>query len=116
MSDEKKVYCGIREPPKKSRRGTMKECAEMGKISYYGIKKIDSKTIKLIEKKKTEGKNLEKMKVKLIGLKSRIKKAKDMVKYEKDAKQKKKLEKQIKEKEKEYNDLLKSYRDKKLKN
>ena len=50
MSD---IFCGIGKMPKKSRRGTMRECAEKGQIRYYGIKKIDAKTLALSKDKTT---------------------------------------------------------------
>lgn len=33
-------YCGIGKLPKDKRRGSMIECAENGKVAYYGVKKI----------------------------------------------------------------------------
>ena len=38
-------YCGAGDVPKGAKRGTMRECAEKKQIRYYGIKKIDSKTL-----------------------------------------------------------------------
>lgn len=35
------IFCGVGKIPKKSRLGTMQECAEKGQVRYYGIKKID---------------------------------------------------------------------------
>jgi len=34
-------YCGIKKIPKGRKRGTMAECAELGKVMYYGVEKID---------------------------------------------------------------------------
>jgi len=45
------IFCGIGKIPKKSRRGTMRECAEKGQIRYYGIKKVDAKTLALSKDK-----------------------------------------------------------------
>jgi hypothetical protein len=36
MSD---IYCSIGKVPSGKRLGSMKECAELGQIRYYGIKK-----------------------------------------------------------------------------
>jgi hypothetical protein len=47
------IFCGIGKMPKKSRRGTMRECAEKGQIRYYGIKKVDAKTIEHAKNKNT---------------------------------------------------------------
>ena len=38
------IYCDLGEVPKGKKRGSMKECAESGKISYWGEKKADKKT------------------------------------------------------------------------
>lgn len=46
-----KIFCGVGKVPKKSRRGTMRECAEKKQIRYYGIKKIDAKTLDLTKNK-----------------------------------------------------------------
>ena len=48
------AYCGAKEVPKGKRRGSMKECANASQIRYYGIKKIDSTTIKSVEKSRRE--------------------------------------------------------------
>ena len=48
MSD---IYCGVSKIPKGQKRGSMKECAEKGQIRYYGIKKIDKKTMELAKNK-----------------------------------------------------------------
>ena len=45
-------YCGIKKPPKGYRRGNMKECAEKGKISYFGLKKVDPKIIEAVRKQR----------------------------------------------------------------
>lgn len=42
---KKKPYCSIGEVPKGQKRGSMKECADMKQIRYYGVKKIDSRTL-----------------------------------------------------------------------
>ena len=47
------IFCGVGKIPKKSRRGTMRECAEKKQIRYYGIKKIDAKTLELTKNKTT---------------------------------------------------------------
>ncbi len=46
-----KVYCGIKEPMRSNhRRGSMQECLNAGKVSYYGIKKVDSRLLNKIDK------------------------------------------------------------------
>lgn len=44
-TQKKKPYCSIGEVPKGQKRGSMKECADMKQIRYYGVKKIDSRTL-----------------------------------------------------------------------
>jgi hypothetical protein len=47
------IFCGIGKMPKKSRRGTMQECAEKGQVRYYGIKKVDKKALEFAKDKNT---------------------------------------------------------------
>ena len=54
-------YCGIGDVPKGHKRGTMRECAEKKQIRYYGIKKIDSKTLDLSKKKNVIPETREKL-------------------------------------------------------
>ena len=46
------VYCGIADVPKDQHRGSMRECAEKKQIRYYGIKKVDKRTLDAVENKK----------------------------------------------------------------
>ena len=50
-----KPYCGVGKLPKGYHRGNMKECAELGQIRYWGLKKADSKIIEASKKKITRG-------------------------------------------------------------
>ena len=43
MSD--KIVCGVKEPKKGEKRGTMRECADKRQVRYYGVKKVDKKII-----------------------------------------------------------------------
>lgn len=43
MSRNNKIYCGINQLPKKSRYGNPLECANLGEVSRYGIRKISQK-------------------------------------------------------------------------
>ena len=54
------VFCGVGDIPKKKKRGSMKECAELGQVRYYGIKKVDEKLINGIINKKKESKKNDK--------------------------------------------------------
>ena len=40
-----KIFCDVGEVPKGKKRGNMKECAELGKIKFWGEKKVDKKII-----------------------------------------------------------------------
>jgi len=39
------IYCGVGKVPKKSRLGTMKECASQKQIRLYGLIKVDKKVL-----------------------------------------------------------------------
>lgn len=74
MTTEKitKPYCGIGKIPKGKHRGSMVECAELGKISYYGIKKIDARLLENCQQQKANSKdnslqNLRNKQANLIG-------------------------------------------------
>ena len=62
------IFCGIGNVPKNKKRGTMRECAEKGQIRYYGIKKIDSKTLSMSKDKKKDDNVLPETREKLIKL------------------------------------------------
>jgi hypothetical protein len=47
MSIPKAVYCGINDVPKGKKRGSMRDCAKIGQVRYYGLYKIDKKTATL---------------------------------------------------------------------
>ena len=47
-------YCGVNEPPKKHRRGTVQECLEKGQIRYYGIQKVSKDDVKKTAEKKAD--------------------------------------------------------------
>ena len=113
MSEEdKKPYCGYKEKMRKNqRRGTMTECTKLGKISYFGKKLIDSRTVEMLEKKVNLTKEIEKTKIKLVGLKSQIKKLTADIKREKDKKKKNELQKELTTKEDTFKTLLRTFND-----
>lgn len=47
-------YCGVNEPPKKHRRGSIQECLEKGQIRYYGLAKVSKEDIKKTPEKKAD--------------------------------------------------------------
>lgn len=74
----KDIYCGIGPVTKGRRTGTMKECAEKKQIRQYGLKKIDPKLLKHAEKSIIKGnESRDKLAVKMVGLRARVKKLKD---------------------------------------
>lgn len=103
-----KIFCDVGEVPKNKKRGSMKECAELGQIKYWGEKKADSKMISLVTDKKKKKKSLSdlnkeyvKLTTKLAGIVGKISRIKKDLPYEKDEKKAKKMEKDKKELEKE---------------
>lgn len=46
-----KIFCGAGKMPKTSRVGTSTECAEKNQIRYYGLNKVDPKTVEKTKKK-----------------------------------------------------------------
>lgn len=48
-----KIYCGIKDVPKGSKRGNMRECADKHQVRYFGLKKIDSRSLQKIEDSNT---------------------------------------------------------------
>lgn len=107
MSD---AYCGIKSVPEGKKRGSMKECAENGKISYYGIKKIDMKLVEAASKKKSKSKySKNDLIVKIGALNGKIKKITKDLPYEKEKSVRTELEKELKKLEEELKVYKKEY-------
>ena len=107
MSD---IFCGIGKIPKKSRRGTMRECAEKGQVRYYGIKKIDAKTLALA-KDKTSVPETRKGLIKMAGaLKGLIRRNKTRCESTKNEKEKANYCKIWKDAEKKLRKVITKYR------
>ena len=92
-----KVFCDLGDIPKGKKRGSMKECAEIGKITYWGEKKADKKIIESVVEKKQKKNSLKKMETEydkmviLFGkIKAKISKLTKDITYEKDNKAAKK--------------------------
>lgn len=104
----RKKYCGVGKVPSGADRGSMKDCADMGQIRYYGTKKVDSKIVQymLTGRKTKQGTKsaLEKRRAKLYIEKarysSRLKTLGKKLQAEDDKDAKKKLQKEIAEVEK----------------
>jgi hypothetical protein len=95
-----KTYCGIGDVPKGQKRGSMKECAEKGQIRYYGEKKIDPITMKLVEEKKMSKKGdfekqMSNLKIKISGLIGQRDNIKKRIAKEDNKKEKSKLQTEL---------------------
>lgn len=108
--EDKKIYYGIKKTPKNQRRATMTEAVEKNKVGYYGIKKIDSKTIQLGKIKKGQVQNLETLRSKLVGIKSVIKRHKTSLQRNLKDSERRKIEKLKDEEEEKYRTLLVQYK------
>lgn len=89
-----KPYCGVSNIPKGHKRGTMKECAQIGQVRYYGLKKIDPRTLEHAKKSRGESKrNLIIQRAKLRGKLNLLKRKHGA---EKDSNKKKKINEEYK--------------------
>jgi len=89
-------YCGVKKVPKNRRRGTMKECVEVGKVSYWGLNKIDSKIIGLLDNETKKKNSIAKLMPKITGIRGELKKLKLMLENKKTSdKEKTKIKKRI---------------------
>ncbi len=97
-----KIYCGIGEVPKGMKKGTMKECMELGQVRLYGLYKIDSKIVSKKSKPSAKEKKMTKNEVKALvfKFKGRITRIEEELK-EATGKEKTQLEKDLKEAHKE---------------
>ena len=66
-------YCGINKIPKGQYRGSMTECAEKNQVKFYGLNKVDSKTVDAIKKKTASQGKLDRLKMDVLNLKFEIK-------------------------------------------
>jgi hypothetical protein len=73
---KEKVYCGVENPiPNGYRLGSMKECVDLNKVTYYGIKKLDPLILNYRKNDKTLDENaLQLKKVGLVGKLNKVKK------------------------------------------
>lgn len=90
-------YCGLKADPRKRRLGTMRECVDEGKVMLYGLKKIDPITARKVKLKinKLGDKQIDKLKIKVIGLLGRRRKLKRDIGNEKSKSAKKKLQEKL---------------------
>lgn len=104
MSD---AYCGVGKVPKGKRRGSMKQCAEAGQIRYYGIKKVDKRTLAGAKSGRKKKGSKEKVRGQFVTLKVKRKKLFEAVKAEKNKKKKEKLKTEWKKVTKELEQIQK---------
>lgn len=90
-------YCGIGKNPAKKPLGTMQECAEAGKVNLYGKYKADPRILGNITSFKKEKKSIDKLKVRLTGLKGLKKRLEREIAATKNSKDRKKVEKRKEE-------------------
>ncbi len=107
-----KIFCDVGEVPKTKKRGSMKECAEIGQIKYWGEKKIDKKMIELVVDGKKKKKSLSVMKkeyetlmIKSAGIAGKVKNLIRKIQSEKDEKKIKKLKAEKQKLEKQFTDM-----------
>lgn len=91
-----KIYCSIGNIPKGSKLGTMKQCAEMNQVRYYGIKKIDSKLLEAIKKGSKEKESKTKLLISIAGLRGKVKNLKGKIEAAKTKEAKEKHNKELK--------------------
>lgn len=104
-----KVYCGIKELKNGERLGSMSECAKKNQIKYYGLKKIDSITLKKLtatKKKPTQPKKRSLL-MKMVKLDVKIKKLDQETKKKVPKTDLSKLKKDLAKYQKERNEIIK---------
>lgn len=89
------IYCGVGQIPKGKRLGSMKECAELKQIRYYGIKKIDSRLLDIVRSSKKKESRSSLLK-KLVSYRAKIKVLTKKISETNDKKEKDKIIKDIK--------------------
>ena len=97
------AFCGIGQIPKGKKRGSMKDCAELGQIRYYGLKKIDQRLVdNALGNKKIKGTasdklgaKLQELMLELVTVGGRIKKLSGQIQAEKNKTEKEKIGKEL---------------------
>ena len=103
------IYCGSKKVPKNKRIGSMIECAEKGQVSYWGLKKIDTRIMENIKTKKKV--SLDKSRTNKIKLDTRLKKMIKDLENTKDKEKKQSLKKDIEKTKKELEKATKIYKE-----
>lgn len=69
----KNIYCGAKTVPKNKQIGNMKECAEKNQVRLYGLNRIDPNLLTKSKTKKMTQASFDKIKIKTIGMRARVK-------------------------------------------
>ena len=92
-----KPYCGTGKIPKDAKRGSAKECAQIGQVRYYGLKRIDSKTLEEGKAEKKTKETRDELLIKMAGLKGILAKNTRFLEGNKDEDKKKPYQKKVDE-------------------
>ena len=103
------IYCGSKKVPKNKRVGSMKECAEKGQVSYWGLKKIDTKVLEEAQGQKKV--SLDKARMNKIKLDTRLKKLTKDLDASKDKEKKQSIKKDIEKTKKDLEKATKEFKD-----
>ncbi len=106
MSD---IYCGIKKVPKNKKLGSMKDCAEKGQVTYWGLKKIDNKILESSQKNKKV--SLDKARLNKIKLDTRLKKLNKDLDNTKEKEKKATIKKEIDKTKKELEKATKQFKE-----
>jgi hypothetical protein len=102
------IYCGINKLQKNKRLGSMKERAEKGQVSYWGLKKIDARL--LASTKVSKKMSLDKTRMNKIKFDTRLKKLTKDYENEKDKTKKQTIKKNIEKTKKAVEKATKEYK------
>lgn len=101
-----KIYCGIKEVPEGKKLGTATQCASLGKVSYYGLKKIDQSAFEETNEVKQLKKRYKKLHEDYSFYKGKLKNLESKHYYAKTKEAKDKYNLEHKEAAKKYNDIV----------
>lgn len=88
--------CGTSDLKKGQRHGSMPECAMMGQVRYWGIKRVDNKLLESVKASRKVKPNRLKLMLAITSARSKAKKLEKEVALEKDKKKKKQKQEEIK--------------------
>jgi len=103
------IYCGSKKVPKNKKIGSMKECAEKGQVTYWGLKKIDTRVLENAQGQKKV--SLDKARTNKIKLDTRLKKLTKDLDAAKTKEKKQSLKKDIDKTKKELEKETKGFKE-----